>query len=135
MATGVCNLSLKPKAVADFKGDSSGRRAAAARTGAGSDAAAGGDHRSQERVEHPVRQLVGQRLFGLVLGYEDLNDHDELRDDSLLTLAVDDLTGENRGRDRGRPLAPEPAYCPSSVDVNSRKTIGSLSPSFPEHKA
>ena len=67
------------------------------------------DCRSQERVERPVRQLVAQRLFGLV--YEDLNDHDELRDDSLLALAVecDDLTGENRVRDRGHPLAPEPA--------------------------
>ena len=60
------------------------------------------DCRSQERVEHPVR-----RLFGL--GYEDLNDHDKLRDDSLLALAVGrtDLTGENRvrERDRGHPLA------------------------------
>ena len=67
------------------------------------------DHRSPERVEHPVEQLVSQRLFGIVLGYEDLNDHDELRDDSLLALAAgcDDLTGENRvrERDRGHPLA------------------------------
>ena len=109
MATGVRNLSFKPKAVADFKGGGSGRRAAAARTGAGPDAAADGDHRSQERVEHPVRQLVAQRLFGLVLRYEDLNDHDELRDDSLLALVGDDLTGENRGCDRGHPLAPKPA--------------------------
>ena len=72
-------------------------------------AAAGGDHRSQERVEHPVGRLVAQRLFGLVLGYEDLNDHDELRDNSLLAVECDGLTGENRGRDRGHPLAPEPA--------------------------
>ena len=63
------------------------------------------DCRSQKRVEHPVRQLVGQRLFGL--GYEDLNDHDKLRDDSLLALGCADLTGENRvrERDRGHPLA------------------------------
>ena len=58
-----------------------------------------------------MRRLVAQRLFGLVLGYEDLNDHDKLRDDSLLALAVerDDLTGENRVCDRGHPLASEPA--------------------------
>ena len=43
------------------------------------------NYRSQERVEHPVRQPVAQRLFGLV--YEDLNDHDKLRDDSLPALA------------------------------------------------
>ena len=41
------------------------------------------DHRSQRRVEHPVRQLVAQRLFGLLLGYEDVNDHDQLRADSV----------------------------------------------------
>ena len=62
------------------------------------------NHRSQERVERPVWRLVG-----LVLGGEDLNDHDELRDDSLLALTAgcDDLTGENRvrERDRGHPLA------------------------------
>ena len=65
------------------------------------------DHRSQRRVEHPVRQLVAQRLFGLLLGYEDVNDHDQLRADSVLALAVgrSDLTGEERGRDRGNPLA------------------------------
>ena len=51
----------------------------------------------------------------VVPGYEDLNDHDKLRDDSLLALAVGraDLTGENRvrERDQGHPLAghPEPA--------------------------
>ena len=67
------------------------------------------DHRSQRRVEHPVRQLVAQRLFGLLLGYEDVNDHDQLRADSVLALAVgrSDLTGEERirERDRGIPLA------------------------------
>ena len=67
------------------------------------------DHRSQRRVEHPVRQLVAQRLFGLLLGYEDVNDHDQLRADSVLALAVgrSDLTGEERVRecDRGNPLA------------------------------
>ena len=54
-----------------------------------------------------MRQLIAQRLFGLVLGHENLNDHDELRDDCLLALAGDELTGENRvrERDRGHPLA------------------------------
>ena len=56
-----------------------------------------------------MRRLVAQRLFGLALGYEDLNDHDELRDDSSLAVERDDLTGENRERDQGRPLPPEPA--------------------------
>ena len=67
------------------------------------------DHRDPRRCEHPLQRLLAQRLFGLALGYEDLNDHDRLRDDSLLALAVgsDDLTGEGRRRerDRGHPLA------------------------------
>jgi hypothetical protein len=46
------------------------------------------DLRCQELVEHQVRTLVGQRVFGIALGYEDLNDHDELRHDPMMaTLA------------------------------------------------
>ena len=37
------------------------------------------DHRKPELIEHTVEKLVGQRLYGLALGYEDLNDHDRLR--------------------------------------------------------
>ena len=44
------------------------------------------DHRDPRRVEHSVRELLAQRVFGLALGYEDLNDHEELRRDPLLAL-------------------------------------------------
>jgi DDE family transposase len=44
------------------------------------------DSRAQERIEHAVETLVGQRIHGLALGYEDLNDHDELRHDPVLGL-------------------------------------------------
>ena len=37
------------------------------------------DVRQQDLIEHEVVTLVGQRVFGIALGYEDLNDHDELR--------------------------------------------------------
>ena len=67
------------------------------------------NHCNPRRCEHSLQRLPAQRLFGLVLGYEDLCDHDRLRDDSLLALAVgsDDLSGERRlrERDRGHPLA------------------------------
>jgi hypothetical protein len=67
------------------------------------------DHRNPNSVEHGVRALVGQRVFGLALGYEDLNDHDALRGDSLLAMLVGkaDLTGRDRLRDqdKGYPLA------------------------------
>jgi hypothetical protein len=46
------------------------------------------DPRNPSYVEHQVETIVGQRIFGLVLGYEDLNDHYELRKDPVLkTLA------------------------------------------------
>ena len=46
------------------------------------------DRRDPRYVEHQVETLVGQRIFGLALGYEDLNDHDELRKDpTFMALA------------------------------------------------
>ena len=67
------------------------------------------DYRDPEKVEHSVYDLVSQRVYGLALGYEDLNDHDELRSDPLLAVMVGkkDPTGNNRVReeDRGKPLA------------------------------
>jgi Transposase DDE domain group 1 len=44
------------------------------------------DHRDPERIEHFLRELLAQRIYGLALGYEDLNDHEELRRDPLLAL-------------------------------------------------
>ena len=37
------------------------------------------DHRVADLVEHTVASMVGQRVFGIALGYEDLIDHDQLR--------------------------------------------------------
>jgi hypothetical protein len=44
------------------------------------------DGRSPLLVEHTVEQLVSQRIYGLALGYEDLNDHEQLRQDPLLRV-------------------------------------------------
>jgi hypothetical protein len=49
------------------------------------------DHRDPELIEHTVRTLVGQRVFGLAMGYEDLNDHDHLRHDPLLAVLLGKL--------------------------------------------
>jgi hypothetical protein len=49
------------------------------------------DARFQELVEHEVATLVGQRVFGLALGYEDLNDHDQLRHDPVLAVLAGKL--------------------------------------------
>ena len=67
------------------------------------------DHRSAGRVEHEVETLVKQRVLGICLGHEDLNDHDELRRDRLMALlcGVSDVSGAGRRRrsDRGMALA------------------------------
>jgi len=67
------------------------------------------DRRDPERIEHSVRELVSQRVYALALGYEDLNDHDELRHDPLLALLAGkpDPAGAKRKRkqDRGKALA------------------------------
>ena len=67
------------------------------------------DYRHPELIEHSVEALVAQRVLGLALGYEDLNDHDRLRFDALLALAVGkrDPSGQDRRhqRDKGKALA------------------------------
>ena len=67
------------------------------------------DHRDPRLIEHTVKELLAQRVYGLCLGYEDLNDHDQLRTDPMLAVAVEkaDPLGENRRQagDRGKALA------------------------------
>ena len=58
------------------------------------------DYRRPDRMEHTVGELVGQRLYGLALGYEDLNDHDQLRADPLLAVLIG--KAEPKGGDRRR---------------------------------
>jgi hypothetical protein len=49
------------------------------------------DRRRAELVEHLVPTLVGQRVFGIALGYEDLNDHDELWHDPIMAVLAGKL--------------------------------------------
>lgn len=67
------------------------------------------DYRDPDLIEHTVEELVAQRIYGLALGYEDLNDHDDLRHDPLLAVLVGkkDPLGRDRVRkqDKGKALA------------------------------
>lgn len=67
------------------------------------------DHRDPDLIEHTALELVAQRIYALALGYEDLNDHDDLRNDSLLAVLVGkkDPLGHDRvrERDKGKALA------------------------------
>ena len=46
------------------------------------------DPRDQTKVLHSIYSMLGQRVYGIALGYEDLNDHEKLRSDYLLQSAV-----------------------------------------------
>ncbi len=54
------------------------------------------DARTPELIEHEVRTLVGQRVFGIALGYEDLNDHDTLRHDPVMAVLAGKLEARRR---------------------------------------
>jgi len=56
------------------------------------------DARDPQRIEHELSEMLAQRIYGLALGYEDLNDHEQLRQDPLLGV----LVGK---KELGEPLA------------------------------
>lgn len=60
------------------------------------------DYRAPNRIEHSVKELLGQRILGIAVGCEDLNDHDVLRRDALLAVAAGKRapTGVERPRER-----------------------------------
>lgn len=54
------------------------------------------DRRDLRLIEHKVATLVKQRIFGIALGYEDLNDHDELRHDPVLATQIGKLKANRK---------------------------------------
>jgi hypothetical protein len=87
------------------------------------------DHRDERRVDHTVSELVAQRVYGLALGYADVNDHDDLRHDPLLATLVGKAdpqgTDRRRTRDKGCALAGKSTLnrlerTPSGADSGSR---------------
>lgn len=64
-----------------------------------------GDPRDPAKVRHEQRTMLAQRIFGIALGYEDLNDHDRLRHDPLFALLAE------KRPDPERPLASSPTLC------------------------
>jgi hypothetical protein len=54
------------------------------------------DSRSEELIEHTVATMIGQRVFGIALGYEDVVDHDELRHDPIMAVLAGKLTARRK---------------------------------------
>jgi hypothetical protein len=65
------------------------------------------DRRDPDLIEHRVEELLAQRIHALALGYEDINDHAQLRCDPLLAVAAGkvDPLGENRREEKDRGFA------------------------------
>lgn len=91
-----------------------------------------GDWRDQRFVDHSVPQLLAQRIYALALGYEDLNDHAQLRRDPLLATACEkaDPLGRDRLHDQTAALA-APATLNRLELSNNRATRGHKLPHDP----
>lgn len=65
------------------------------------------DYRDAEQIEHALEALIKQRVIGITLGYEDLSDHDRLRQDPLLAVLSDvaDPLGQDRRREQDKGCA------------------------------
>ena len=73
------------------------------------------DERKQQWVDHSLEHLLSQRLYALALGYEDLNDHAQLRRDPLLAAACEKL--DPTGKDRKMPQFQDAALAgPSTLN-------------------
>ena len=81
------------------------------------------DGRQQVYVDHSVQQLVAQRIYGLALGYEDLNDHDWLRLDPLLATACEkrDPLGQDRFNPAHRGVALAGASTLNRLELSNNK--------------
>jgi hypothetical protein len=74
--------------------------------------------RNPKKTLHPVESLLAQRIYGLIMGYEDLNDHEELRHDPMFTLAL----GKNISQENevftlaGKSTLNRIEHCPENVE-------------------
>lgn len=75
------------------------------------------DYRQPNRVEHSIESLVAQRVYGLVQGYEDLNDHDQLRHDTMFALAVGKIIADGTQEVvlAGKSTLNRIEHCPETV--------------------
>lgn len=75
------------------------------------------DYRDPIRVEHPLANLIAQRVYGLIQGYEDLNDHDQLRHDPVLAVALGKVCGTETGTVAlaGKSTLNRIEHCPETV--------------------
>ena len=81
------------------------------------------DYRDLSYVNYSVHQLLAQRVYGIVLGYEDVNDHDKLRYDPALAIALGKLNfiESNQKTLAGKSTINRLEYCPETI-INQKKS-------------
>ena len=87
------------------------------------------DYRDSRYIDHAVEELVSQRVYGISAGYEDVNDHDRLRNDSLLATICEKEDPEGKGRklerDKGKaeyfPMGENPRFVVTSISREERE--------------
>lgn len=86
------------------------------------------DYRNPNRIEHTVEELLKQRIYGIAMGYEDLNDHEILRNDPLLGILCDkkDPNGLDRKnkRDKGKATAGKSTLNRFELTPKNEESIG-----------
>jgi hypothetical protein len=82
------------------------------------------DGRDERFVDHSVQQMLAQRIYGLALGYEDLNDHERLRLDPLLATACNkrDPLGEDRFNPAHRGIALAGSSTLNRLELSNNKS-------------
>jgi hypothetical protein len=83
------------------------------------------DPRDPARITHDLRTLLAQRVFGIAMGYEDLNDHDALRNDPLFQIVTE------RGVNESQPLGSASTLCRFENRID-RKTLAKMAEVFVE---
>ena len=83
------------------------------------------DSRQPAKITHDLRTMLAQRILAMALGYEDLNDHDSLRDDPLLQILTE------RGINERQPLASASTLCRLENRLD-RKSLAKMAEVFVE---
>ncbi len=75
------------------------------------------DYRNSSYVDYSLHQLLAQRVYGILLGYEDLNDHDKLRHDPALAIALEKLNfiDSTEAFLAGKSTLNRLEYCPETI--------------------
>jgi hypothetical protein len=80
------------------------------------------DYRNSNKVLYPVHNLIAQRIYGLIMGYEDINDHKTLRHDPIFALAVGNVINSEQELKTlaGKSTLNRLEHCPEEVDSREK---------------